>query len=175
MNSNIEQQKRLVRISHLVTKRDDLMDSIRHYHGLSNAFGFRVTATERTSRTINRTEWVLASLSPVGLLMKSLVKILESARNANYTSPRSKRLVLAVEAMVFWGKVAFDVASTGTVVGFFKTSGALMLKALELQNRSDEEVFRLVMDGFYQAALEFEAEARFLVYELTREINRMKV
>lgn len=175
MKIHPQNQKRLVRISELVTLRDDLLDTQRMLAGKANAYGFAMRVPENLQKVVQLTEWIKTHLSPVSLLTKLCTSALERLRKMKTTSHWAKKLLLATEAVVFWVKASYDLASTGNILGLAKFSSSLILKAATLLNLSLAEKLQHAMDALWKASLEFHELSFLVIKDIDREVKGLSL
>jgi len=179
MNAKNSQKEHLIRISELITLRDDILNAERALAGIANKRGFEMGVQERRLRGQNKFEWVHACLNPVSLLTKSLTAVLEHYRKQKTVTPSSKKLLKVTEKLVFWGsvlhgltKVALATTPIGALLQVADVEASLVLKAMELRKLERIEALAEAMDNFWNASLEFKKLSPVVVGELNREIDR---
>lgn len=174
MNRQTDQQQILIRISDLVTFRDNLQTLERELAGKANALGFAMRVPEHAQKYINIAEWVKASLNPLSTLVKSWSSLLKRLRGRKKTSQNMKKFLLSVEAILFWSKIAYDLVTTGTPLGMANITFSLALKAAQLYSISREEALKKAMDHFWNASIEVRRYCPVVIAELNREIDALK-
>lgn len=166
-------EETLARIGELVTKRDNLKELERYFAGRANADGFRIGLWEKVGKRANDAEWIKAAMDPSALGAKLISSILERVRRERATSPGMKRLLLAIEAHLFWGKMACDLAKGLTPVSLAGAGASIVLKATKILSLSREEKLRISMMNCWEASEEFRRAVPAVVAELNAEIDAL--
>jgi hypothetical protein len=181
MNRYIDQQQTMTKISELVTLRDNLQASARDLAGKANFYGYKMRGLEHNRKYMNIADWVNASLSPFGLLTKSLTTFSDRLRGLKTTTSATRKLLKIMEELVFWGHVLDDlttaIAATtpwGAVLHTANVEVSLILKATKLRNLEKFDAWKTSMDYFWNTSLEFQRLCPVAVAELNREINELR-
>jgi len=179
MNRRIGQEENRIRVSELITLRDDIQNAEREFAGRANSLGFAMRVTERRLRHIRIVSWVKASLNPVSLLTKSFTAVLEKIRGQKTITLSTKRLIKVTEEVVFWSSVlnGLTKAFTATIpLGALflvaDVEASLTLKAMKLRNLDKIEAIEEAMECFWNASLKYKRLCPVVVEELNYEIDR---
>lgn len=158
----------------MVDLRDTLQSTERELAGTANVLGFEIGAWEKRRGFVNRVEWVRASLNPLSLLNKSFSTLLERGRSRKDMSGRMKRLLLAVEACLFWSSQANKAVRLATPLGVADVLTSVALKATTIGAHFKEEELTKSMDNFWRRSQQVQRLCPAVIEELNREIALLK-
>lgn len=162
-------------IAWLVGVRDDLDRADRIFAGKANAQGFGMTGQENIRKWIDRSNWLLVELNPASVSVKLLTGILQRLRAKKRTTPLQKRILLAIEAHVFWGKMALSYLEGGpTPVFAVKTAASVLMKALTIRSLAREEALRRAMEEYAFWSRQYRSLCRQVIRELNAEIAALR-
>jgi len=110
-------------------------------------------------------------------LTKVFTTGLARLRKKKTTSENVKRLLLATEAVVFWGKMAYDIVKTTGAAPLVvaDVTASLLLKAAEIRSFNEEEKLKLAMDKYWAAAQDFQRCCPGVIDEINREVQLLQL
>lgn len=171
--NNEDQYKK---ISERISLRDDLLGFERELAGKANSYGLQMHLPEKFDAAAVKIDFVKSCMSPKSLLKHKLNQLLEGLRTRKTTSDRGKQILLSVEAMTFWGDLAYELA-TSVGAPYAKLAGAsadLILKATHILSRDKSAALQKTMDQFWSEAQQFRRMHTHAVNEIDREIALLK-